>query len=1145
MENKPSGYDVFLSHSSHDQASVRSLAERLRTDGLRVWLDEWEIRPGDSIPAKIEDGLERSRVLVLCISAKALGSDWALLESGTYRFRDPLNRERRFIPLRLDESPLTGSLSQFRFVSWLPGDREQQYPRLLESCRPQKEVSQEGPETSQGSGEEAIGLVLGETRGLLKEVAWTPEGRRALSGAGDGAVRLWDLNDGRCLGVLRGHTGAVLAATVSPGGHQALSAGNDRTVRLWDLDSKLCLQVFEGHTDAIQDVAWSPDGRRALSGAADGTLRLWDMDAGRCVRVIKSRSDVVFGVAWSTDGLQALTGGYDHAVRLWDLEVGRPVRVLTGHTKAVRTVAISHDGRSALSGGSDATVRLWDLATGRCVRVLEGHTDPVGCLAWSHDDRRAISGSTDRTVRLWDLESGRCTRVLKGHADAVRSLAWSPSGRQAMSGAQGGTVRLWDLSASSGVSLEPQPSMVALVGNLDQVQYTNAKVLLVGDSGSGKTGLTERVARGTFTASSSTSGVWSTQWQMEELHPEPGWDREVWLWDFGGQADQRPIHVIFMDNAALILLVFNADADSVLPSLQVWSQTLARSAPANASVYLVAGRTDVGSRFDRSRVREFAEEHGYGYFETSAKLGTGCEELRQAIQNGIPWDQLARSTSPTTWKVIRDQILVLRDEGQVLFTFKELRETLRHYLPEDGTFLDDDLERVVALLDSAGLVSDLGYGTYILLRPEWLNIYAQAVIRTLRAQEPNLGCLPPRSISEGKLLFQARSAGDEVEKPQRLGEREERTVLQAMERMLLERGLCLEQEGNLVFPSYCGVEKPIRPAQADPLVGYRFAGSTVDIYAALVVRLAHCGAFILTAVWRDAADFETLADHRVVSIRLLYGDDGLANLLIHFGAGVTLQEQVIFASYVHQHLNEKAEQTQRLRFYVCECGAGVKDGAEAMRRLEQMGKRATIVCQHCEKRIPLWDSLEERFADDDVRRKVEDLQAQERIVLDARRKGKLLALEVASRITSADQKCFEIPGVEDEGVDMEVEFTDDRGSGTGRRVLLQLKSGNSHLARRSGDGAEIFRIRHQRWVRYWAKQQCPVYLVVGTFAEDEEGRGEAQTRFVDIRWMEIGEVLRRETADGTKPVKQIVFTGERLDVMSVRSLRDRVLGSAQ
>ncbi len=99
-------YDVFLNHGSKDKPVVRKIAERLREAGLRLWFDEWVLKPGDSIPAKIEEGLEHSRVLVLCMSAQAFGSDWAQLEAGTFRFRDPLNRERRFIPLRLDDALL-------------------------------------------------------------------------------------------------------------------------------------------------------------------------------------------------------------------------------------------------------------------------------------------------------------------------------------------------------------------------------------------------------------------------------------------------------------------------------------------------------------------------------------------------------------------------------------------------------------------------------------------------------------------------------------------------------------------------------------------------------------------------------------------------------------------------------------------------------------------------------------------------------------------------------------------------------------------------------------------------------------------------------------------------------------------------------
>jgi hypothetical protein len=90
-------------------------------------LINWAIKPGDSIEkkqsktAKIEEGLERSRVLVLCMSANAFGSDWAQLESGTFRFRDPLNKERRFLPLRLDDAPIKGSLAQFLYIRERPG----------------------------------------------------------------------------------------------------------------------------------------------------------------------------------------------------------------------------------------------------------------------------------------------------------------------------------------------------------------------------------------------------------------------------------------------------------------------------------------------------------------------------------------------------------------------------------------------------------------------------------------------------------------------------------------------------------------------------------------------------------------------------------------------------------------------------------------------------------------------------------------------------------------------------------------------------------------------------------------------------------------------------------------------------------------
>jgi protein arginine kinase len=127
-------YDVFLSHSSRDNEMARALAERLKGDGLEVWLDDWMIQPGDSIPLAIEQGLERSRTLVLLMSQSASGSEWVTLERHIRLFEDPLNRERRLIPVRLDDSPLRPMLKHLSWIDWrAPSPVE--YARLLAACR--------------------------------------------------------------------------------------------------------------------------------------------------------------------------------------------------------------------------------------------------------------------------------------------------------------------------------------------------------------------------------------------------------------------------------------------------------------------------------------------------------------------------------------------------------------------------------------------------------------------------------------------------------------------------------------------------------------------------------------------------------------------------------------------------------------------------------------------------------------------------------------------------------------------------------------------------------------------------------------------------------------------------------------------------
>ena len=116
----------------------------------------------------------------------------------------------------------------------------------------------------------------------------------------------------------------------------------------------------------------------------------------------------------------------------------------------------------------------------------------------------------------------------------------------------------------------------------------------------------------------------------------------------------------------------------------------------------------------------------------------------------------------------------------------------------------------------------------------------------------------------------------------------------------------------------------------------------------------------------------------------------------------------------------------------------------------------------------------------------------------------------------------------DYGIDGEVEFKDNDGKASGKKIYVQLKSGNSYLRTRKGDGREVFDVKNERHLDYWINQPVDVYLVI---RQKDEQSGEET-----IRWMNVTRYLKNRK---DKTSRQIVFEGERLDMQAVWRLRDR------
>src|SRR5437016_508109 len=93
---------LFISHASEDKPFVRMLSADLAAKGHQVWLDEWEIKVGESIPLRIEQGLTKADFVLLVLSAKAVNSHWVEREWRA-KFWDQINEDKTFILLCLVE----------------------------------------------------------------------------------------------------------------------------------------------------------------------------------------------------------------------------------------------------------------------------------------------------------------------------------------------------------------------------------------------------------------------------------------------------------------------------------------------------------------------------------------------------------------------------------------------------------------------------------------------------------------------------------------------------------------------------------------------------------------------------------------------------------------------------------------------------------------------------------------------------------------------------------------------------------------------------------------------------------------------------------------------------------------------------------
>ena len=244
-------------------------------------------------------------------------------------------------------------------------------------------------------------------------VTFDPTGALAAAGIRDHTVRIWKIDSGQELAVLRGHDGGV---AISPDSKRIAAGGHDSTIRVWETKRGEQIHTLRGHMDSTRSVTFTPDGNTLISSSDDGTIRFWDLQNGQLSRTVDLQCGPIRSLAMSLPREYSAAGCGNGDIFLIRTVDDTQKIVLKGHDIQVMSVAVSSDGNVLVSGAADQTLRLWEIDTAKQLQVLKGHTAPVQSVSFSPGDRSIASGSYDRTIRIWDTKSGNTIMVLGSQA---------------------------------------------------------------------------------------------------------------------------------------------------------------------------------------------------------------------------------------------------------------------------------------------------------------------------------------------------------------------------------------------------------------------------------------------------------------------------------------------------------------------------------------------------------------------------------------------------------------------------------------------------------------------------------------------------------------------------------------------------------